>query len=275
MSKAKAVFAKHFPSGPEHPLYWKKIFVEMGRNRKYDPTTQKRFSADTPVLSSSRQDWDWRELSNAAYRFEQIAFEQMPVVYKRKADIDALDQLSKAISKIERLLKGGALSYSARRRMSQRIIYGPHTNNMPCDNQEDLRNYMLENGIIDGSDPGGEGSLIDYMEKRGYPQNAAIEALLKYAPELKKAIANTKKDILASPRTRKSPSQINLGGVQCVEAARNAWEENTGKKPPSKDLNAGSAFGKFLADLFDAYEIEGEPKSAFRAWARLMKGTTS
>ncbi|MBL4873578.1 MAG: hypothetical protein JKY41_09340 [Rhodobacteraceae bacterium] len=146
---------------------------------------------------------------------------------------------------------------------------------MPLDNPEIRGEYLMEIGITDGTDPSGEGSLIDYIEKQGKPQKAAIEMLPNYVPELNNAITKTKEDILASPRTRKSPSQINLGGVQCVEAARIVWEENTGKKPPSKGLNAGSAFGKFLADLFEAYEIEVELKSAFRAWARPMRETTN
>jgi hypothetical protein len=250
MRKAVKVFDKHFPKGEKHPFYYRVVFAKH-YGKQADP--------------------EWRGIEDAAYKFELIAIKQSPVVYKRKADLDALAQFSKAITALEYCLKGGLLSNSAFKRLQQRIHYGPHAADMPCDSPQDLSEYLMEAGITDATADSDEGSLRHYIEKYGDPQLAAIEGLLSVAPELKKAITQTKADIEISPRTKDAPSQIKMNGVQFVEAARIVWEENMGATAPNKDLNAASAFGRFLADLFEAYGIEGEPKSAFRAWVRLNK----
>jgi hypothetical protein len=61
---------------------------------------------------------------------------------------------------------------------------------------------------------------------------------------------------------------MNLIGIQLVEAARFVWELSGANTAPTKDLNTASAFGAFLADLFEACEVQGDVRSAFRAWAK-------
>jgi hypothetical protein len=248
MSRALAVIAKHFPKDRTNPRYFYVLFAKISKN-DVDP--------------------DWMGWHDAAYKFEKIAFEQKAAVYNRKSDLDALEILSKTISKLEYLVNGEAMSDAASRRLNLSVRFGAHADDMPCEDNEELCEYLMSNGITDHSIPCGVDGLFEYMSDHGNPQVDAIRVFLDYAPDIKKAIDQTKAAIETSPRTRKAPSLINLAGVQCVEAARIVWEEYTGQTPPYSDLNPASTFGKFLADLFEAYEIKGQPKSAFRAWARL------
>lgn len=95
-----------------------------------------------------------------------------------------------------------------------------------------------------------------------------LGSFLENASSLCADAKQTQKVINASERTKDKVSRMNEPAIKLVDYSRNIWEAATGAPAPKKSLNPASRFGDFLADLFETLEVEGNPQSAFRAWAK-------
>lgn len=98
---------------------------------------------------------------------------------------------------------------------------------------------------------------------------AALHEIAEHADSIRRGVWAAHDEIRRDNTLRKGVSRMNLRGVQMVAVARDEWERFTGEPAPARALNLSAPFGKFLSDLFDAAEIEGDPRAAFRAWAAL------
>jgi len=103
---------------------------------------------------------------------------------------------------------------------------------------------------------------------QGRPAAAALHEIAAHADAIRRGVRAAHDEIRRSEHARKALSRVNLRGVQMVAVARDEWERFTGRPAPLRALNVWAPFGKFLCDLFEAAEIEGDPRAAFRAWAR-------
>ncbi len=71
-----------------------------------------------------------------------------------------------------------------------------------------------------------------------------------------------------APTTLRTLKTINIAAIRCVGAAMEVWAEFQDRPPPARALNPASPFAAFLIDLMEACDIDGDPKAAFRAWAK-------
>ncbi|MCF6304461.1 MAG: hypothetical protein L3J33_03735 [Rhodobacteraceae bacterium] len=193
-------------------------------------------------------------VSHFASELLDRAFLQEWWVYDKPKDLLALEGISSAISKINQLYTFG-LTATASETLQFRLAYGPYFDSVhnedeiPLDSDERRR-------------------VEQYIEEEGANVSLAIADFLELSNLIIDSIASTKAEIEKSPNSRKSTAKINLVGIQLVEAARFIWKKAKGNDAPAIDLNTASAFGKFLADIFDACKVEGDARSAFRAWAK-------
>ncbi|PHR03893.1 MAG: hypothetical protein COB29_12995 [Sulfitobacter sp.] len=196
--------------------------------------------------------------SGAPHRLGHVlldrAFLQKWAVYDQPKDLEALNRLDAAVSEIERLYYFG-LTQAASDNLGARMVHGPHYDGL----------MQGEITLVD-SDAGRD--LLAYHSETGQQVASALSSVEEFSAAIREAIAKTKDDIKVSERARKSTARMNLVGIQLVEAARFVWELSGANKAPTKDLNTASAFGAFLADVFEACEVQGDVRSAFRAWAK-------
>ncbi len=90
----------------------------------------------------------------------------------------------------------------------------------------------------------------------------------QFTTRWQKAIDTTIRTVEQSSLTVRSRRRVNVEGVNIVDRARLLWERKLGSPAPARGLNVATAFGKYLFDLFEACECEGDPRSAFHAWSR-------
>lgn len=170
-------------------------------------------------------------------------------VYSRAKDIEALSELDQAIAKVQRLLHDeGPLTSLAYERLLMELRCGKvgGIKSDPDEGQDALAHLEGDDGM--------DVTLLLDLEERG----DAIRA----------AIGRTIAEIETSALAKVAASKINERGIALVDASRFIWQLATETQAPSKDLNPASSFGDFLADVFEVCGVPGDPRSAFRAWAR-------
>lgn len=176
-------------------------------------------------------------------------------VFHRSSDINLLTELDKAIATIQRVLgDDGPLTPLGYMRFFQEMPTGAL---MKVDEEETQPDVPS----------GGQKETHSYQQTRGLNTSALLQ-IVDNGDEIRAVIKRTIAAIETSPRTRSAPSKINLRGIGLVDASRWIWELATDKAAPTKDLNTASKFGNFLADVFETCRVDGDPRSAFRAWVR-------
>lgn len=176
-------------------------------------------------------------------------------VYSRAKDIEALRELDVAIAKIQRLIgDDGPLTSLAYERLFMELFHGGHGSN------------LSREGVEADSEQGK--ALLNHIEEKGRSDSDFIFMVEERGDAIRAAIKRTVVEVESSPMTRVSATKINESEIALVDAARFIWQLATDTDAPAKDLNLASPFGEFLADVFEVYEMAGEPRSAFRAWAR-------
>lgn len=185
----------------------------------------------------------------------QYAYNTEPHMFDKKRDVENLENLERALTSILAALDVYSMTQSAQSIFHVKVLCGgqidlnPKAHNIET-LSEIIRNRTFQPGAKDASD--------------------ALQALQKNAPIIREAIRSTKRHIRQSTDARIGTKRINFKGIQLVESARLVWLEQSGKPAPINSLNLASKFGMFLCDLFEALEVEGDPRSAFRAWAALQ-----
>ncbi len=76
--------------------------------------------------------------------------------------------------------------------------------------------------------------------------------------------------VQAEAMTAKGPVQgrVNWEAVSIVGEARRCWHDLSGDKPPQRALNEATPFGEFLYAIFQALELDANPKAAFLSWRK-------
>ncbi len=120
-------------------------------------------------------------------------------------------------------------------------------------------------GDVDSSDA----ECVAFVRDTGQPAAHALKELLRAIPVFLRAIDSAGREIDRSAATRSRTGRMNNEGIMIVAAAREVWEDYHKRQAPRRDLNPATPFGRFLADLFDAMETDQDPRSAFRAWAKI------
>ncbi|MFC5737727.1 hypothetical protein [Sinirhodobacter huangdaonensis] len=184
---------------------------------------------------------------------ENLTFGHDPVIYDLKRDVENLENLERALNLVLEALDFGAMTQAARDDLGRRLIWGPHTDTLISRSGEEASSFDLE--------------ILSYPEKVGRKAADSLQALEDNFLTIRGAIRSTKRHIEKSPSARIGTGRINFSGIQLVKSAREVWRFATGNDAPNKALNPASRFGKFLCDLFEAFEIGGDPRAAFRAWA--------
>lgn len=116
-------------------------------------------------------------------------------------------------------------------------------------------------------------SALDEMSQRSedaLTEACELDVLLDYlasARAVNAAAKRTKKTVEMSSHSRNRASTINEDAIKVVSFARRTWRW-VGESYPPKSLNPASPFGRFLADLLQAIEVDANPQAAFRAWKR-------
>lgn len=170
-----------------------------------------------------------------------------------KRDVENLENLDRALNAVIAALDFGAMTVSARDALGFRLIWGRYAHPMSGQKLEEIGD-----------------NVRSYAETTGRKATDALQTLEDNASVIKDAVRLTKRHIESSLQSRKGTKRINLEGVQLVGSARDVWKLSTGRDAPLKALNPASSFGRFLYDLFDAFEVEGDARAAFRAWAKMQ-----
>lgn len=197
------------------------------------------------------------EEPGAAYLADKMflhAFGSPPDVLDGPKDTAALDRLDRAFAEIAAAIDD--LTWLASDTLQRSIMFGPHLEE-------------LGDGLP-AEDPRAQEAL-KYAKEKGQPMVQALHQLEHNTHQIRAAIRASRREIETSPMARKSLSRMKLEGLQMVDGARWVWGMVKQRDAPSKDVNMASPFGKFLADLFEVCEIPGDPRSAFRNWARLNR----
>ncbi|EDM71519.1 hypothetical protein RAZWK3B_19241 [Roseobacter sp. AzwK-3b] len=117
-------------------------------------------------------------------------------------------------------------------------------------------------------------AIEDEMSERasdvliGLSYGHGLGSFLENANSLCADARNAREFVNTSELTRDKVSRMNEPAIKLVDYSRGIWKAQTGSPAPRKYPNPASRFGKFLSDLFEKLEIEGNPQSAFRAWAK-------
>ncbi|ESQ76908.1 hypothetical protein [Asticcacaulis sp. YBE204] len=172
-------------------------------------------------------------------------------IYDLLHDINNLENLDRALTTVVTALEPSTMTGAAHNRLNMRISFGAHLENISGQRLDTL-----------------DESILKYIEIDGKAAHGSLRALEENIANIRTAIRLTKRDIEQSKSSVKGISRINLDGVQLVNSARDVWKLSTGKTAPARGLNPASPFGKFLYDLFEAFEIPGDAKSAFTAWVK-------
>lgn len=185
----------------------------------------------------------------------KFTYGEDPHLFDLKRDIENLESLDRALVSALAALDGEAMTQSAQEAFQLRMHFGPHLAELMAGSGQPAHNFSEE--------------FHQYPKEVGLKVTGALRALQDEFQNIRRAIHDTKRDIESSSRSKIGVSRINIRGVQLVYSAREVWRLSTGEEAPRKSLNPTSRFGKFLSDLFEAFEIDGDPRSAFRAWSRL------
>lgn len=213
--------------------------------------------SDAPVVAVLMEHLDVHE-ELATYLTEKMfmhAFGNPLHVYDGPKDTAALDRLDRAVAELVAAL--GDMTEFASDHLMFSMIWGHH-------------HELIRRGTT-ADDPEFQKS-DEYAHETGQPLTSALYKVQEEAPALRASIRATRREIESSEMTRKSLSRMNLEGLQMVKGACFVWEIATEQDPPASDVNMASPFGRFLAGLFDVCEIRGDPRSAFRTWARVVRG---
>lgn len=186
----------------------------------------------------------------------KLTFGNEPSVFDLKRDLEALDNLERALKALVSALQPGTMTQAASDTLGFRMIWGPHT--------ETLREKSGERA--ETFDP----EVLSYPGRVGQKVALSLGELEEHATAIRAAIQASKREIKLSGRARIGASRINFTGVQLVNSVRDVWQLETGEEAPRRALNPGSRFGKFLSEMFDAFEVDGDPRAAFRAWVSLQ-----
>ncbi|MCK8483947.1 hypothetical protein MUY21_07850 [Aliiroseovarius sp. S2029] len=200
-------------------------------------------------IAKNQLDPDEERADNYAEMILEAAFVNGRSFFHRSADLNALSELEKAIAKLVYQLDS-SLTSEARHTLNMYFLYG-----------------SAFDTLYQGDSINNE-KAKDYREEKGNTINRAVNELVRNIKEIRCAINLTKKRIENSSQAKQSPSKINIHGINLVDISRHVWAVAHKRDAPSSDLNIATAFGHFLSDLFDACGIEGDPRSAFRAWVR-------
>lgn len=183
----------------------------------------------------------------------KLTYGDDPKIFDLKRDIENLENLDRALSAVLAALDFSAMTQAASDTLGFRMIWGPFSDELIARSGQKIETFSEE--------------IRSYPERFGQKASGALQTLEDNIQPIRDAIQSTKRHIEKSSRARKGTGRINFKGIQLVNSARDVWRLSTGNEAPSKALNPASRFGKFLCDLFEAFEIEGDPRAAFRAWA--------
>ena len=183
----------------------------------------------------------------------KLTYGDDPRIFDLKRDVENLENLDRALNAVLAALDFSAMTQAARDTLGFRMIWGPLSDELIARSGQKSETFSEE--------------FHSYPERVGKKAIGALQALEDNIQPIRDAIQSTKRHIEKSSRARKGTGRINFKGIQLVNSARDVWRLSTGNEAPSKALNPASRFGKFLCDLFEAFEIEGDPRAAFRAWA--------
>ncbi len=183
----------------------------------------------------------------------KLTYGEDPPIFFLKRDVENLENLDRALNGVLLALDLSAMTQAARDLLLLRMMFGPFYDELITRSGQKSETFSEE--------------FQSYPERVGRRATDALRALEGNISTIRDAIKSTKRHIEKASRAQKGTPRINFKGIQLVNSARNVWHLSTGKEAPSKALNPASRFGKFLCDLFEAFEIEGDPRAAFRAWA--------
>lgn len=194
---------------------------------------------------------------NQAYHWvdyiAKLTYGQDPQIYDLKKDLQNLESLDRALNAVLAAVDISAMTQAARNALSIRMLFGPYYGELVDRSGHEAGRISAECRL--------------YSEHSGRKATDALIALEDSASAIRDAIQSTKRYIEQSPLSKKGTERINFMGIQLVNSAREVWRLSTGRDAPAKALNPASKFGRFLCDLFDAFEVEGDPRAAFRTWA--------
>jgi hypothetical protein len=186
----------------------------------------------------------------------KLTFGNDPSIYDLKRDIENLENLERSLNAVIMVLDISSMTQAAQDALGLRMIWGPFAEELIARSGQESETFSDE--------------FHAYPDKVGQKASGALHALEDNITAIRDAIKSTKRHIEQSSQSRVGTGRINFKGIQLVNSARDVWRLSTGKEAPSKALNPEAKFGKFLSDLFDAFEIGGDPRAAFRAWAAMQ-----
>jgi hypothetical protein len=137
--------------------------------------------------------------------------------------------------------------------------------------QEDLQERLTFGSYLDavrGGELTTESKVAAFAANEGNVARRTLLGMKPIIPVIRGAISGCRAEVQTSRKARRSVTKINLREIQVVHAARIVWKMATGKEAPPRRLNPASAFGLFLAEVFDACGVAGSPRAAFQAWAK-------
>lgn len=163
-------------------------------------------------------------------------------IFDGKSDIEVLDRLSRALA-----------------------VLHPDVFEQMTPAARDQLNFRL---LVDFEENREEREA--FRTKTGQARFRALTNLMEASENIRQLIDQVRREIEASPRTRKSLKLINMKALQTVDTAADWWERYSGRKVPTAEIKDAQPFARFLADLFEVLEIDSSPVTAHRAWLKNM-----
>lgn len=126
---------------------------------------------------------------------------------------------------------------------------------------------LLHIGVLTGRTEGGfpSSEVEEHRNMVGEPMFEAMNKLIFEPNYIYETATRVKKIVEQSKDLSLRSSRINLQAVQIVSVADRFWRQYR-EEPVPENLNMASPFGRFLACLFDEFEIQGNERSAFVRW---------
>ena len=142
-------------------------------------------------------------------------------VYSRAKDIEALQELDRAIATIHRLLQDdGPMTSLAQERLYMELIWG--------ENLKRAQETKLESDSSEGR------KVLNYIEGQGKSDSSNVTGIVERSSHIRAGIKRTIADIETSRMSKVSAAKLNERGIAIVDAARFIWKLATDCDAPSR-----------------------------------------
>lgn len=197
-------------------------------------------NCDIPSLLSSHLGCSHAESQRLKAQFES-ELRTGPYVYDKSHDVRAIDRLDRAIAELVASLEKANFSNFGWIEAQANIQQG----------------NFYETGDIKKTN--------EYIESMGLPLTRALNTIHSNERVLRRSLRNARRIVSESANSKRTLSNVNTQAIAIAGFAAKTWRQQKRIEPPS-EARIERPFGRFIQDLMDATETDGDARSAYRAY---------